>query len=137
MREAEVLPLDGTVKLVVTRYLHLHADLHYTTEVRWRDGEDRDGEGSGTPSENAHIETAAATESTTHMTRGPDGRPLLSYGFHFDEENDRMTVVALHPDAASVELHMEVGASAFSRFGEFIEMDVTGDYLVPGVGDTD
>ena len=48
---------------------------------------------------------------------------LLCYGFHLDEEASRMTVVAVHPDPASVELHMEVGASAFSRFGEFIELD--------------
>lgn len=38
---------------------------------------------------------------------------LLHYGFYLDEESSRMTVVAVHPDAASVELHMEVGAEAF------------------------
>lgn len=48
---------------------------------------------------------------------------LLSYGFHLDEEEARMTVVAVHPDAASVELHMEVGAEAFRGFADLIEME--------------
>lgn len=48
---------------------------------------------------------------------------LLSYGFHLDEDQSRMTVVAVHPDAASVELHMEVGAEAFRGFADLIEME--------------
>lgn len=48
---------------------------------------------------------------------------LISYGFYLDEDASRMTVVAVHPDTASVEFHMDVGASAFARFSEFIEMD--------------
>ena len=38
---------------------------------------------------------------------------LLSYGFYLDEDQSRMTVVAVHPDAASVEFHLEVGGEAF------------------------
>lgn len=48
---------------------------------------------------------------------------LLSYGFHLDEDESRMTVVAVHPDAASVELHMEVGGEAFRGFADLIEME--------------
>lgn len=88
LRETEVLPLDGTLKLVVSRYLHLHADLHYTTEVHWRDRED-----TGTPPASAHIEAAAATEGPIHMTRGPNGRPLLSYSF---QQQRRMRSGELH-----------------------------------------
>lgn len=88
LRDAEVLPLDGTVKLVVSRYLHLHADLYFTTEVHWRDRED-----AGTPPESAHIEEAAATEAPTHITRGPEGRALLSYGF---QQQRRMRSGELH-----------------------------------------
>lgn len=87
-REAEVLPLDGTIKLVVSRYLHLHTDLYFTTEVHWRDGED-----AGTPPASAHIEAAAATEGPTDMTRGSNGRPLLSYGF---QQQRRMRSGELH-----------------------------------------
>jgi len=48
---------------------------------------------------------------------------LLFYGFYLDEGSGRMTVVAVHPDAASVELHMDVGAAAFRRFADLIEME--------------
>lgn len=48
---------------------------------------------------------------------------LMSYGFYLDEQASRMTVVAVHPDASSVELHMEVGGEAFRGFAEFIEME--------------
>ncbi len=48
---------------------------------------------------------------------------LLFYGFYVDDEASRMTVVAVHPDAASVEDHMRVGASAFRRFADLIDME--------------
>lgn len=48
---------------------------------------------------------------------------LLFYGFYIDEETARMTVVAIHPDAASVETHMEVGGEAFRGFAELIVME--------------
>lgn len=48
---------------------------------------------------------------------------LLYYGFHLDEEAGRMAVVAVHPDAASVEHHMEVGGPAFKGFAHLIEME--------------
>lgn len=56
---------------------------------------------------------------------------LLSYGFYLDEEASRMTVVAVHPDAASVEFHMEVGASAFRGFSDLIEMEAIEIYGEP------
>jgi hypothetical protein len=34
---------------------------------------------------------------------------LLAYGFHLDEEAGLMPVTAVHPDSASLELHMDVG----------------------------
>lgn len=48
---------------------------------------------------------------------------LGSYGFYLDEESSTMTVVAVHPDAASVELHMEVGGAAFRDFADLIELE--------------
>lgn len=56
---------------------------------------------------------------------------LLHYGFYLDEDASRMTVVAVHPDAASVELHMEVGASAFRGFADLIEMEAIEVYGEP------
>lgn len=56
---------------------------------------------------------------------------LVLYGFYLDEDASRMTVVAVHPDAASVELHMEVGASAFREFADLIEMEAIEVYGEP------
>lgn len=50
-------------------------------------------------------------------TREPQ---LISYGFYLDEEAGRMTVVAIHPDSASLELHMEVGGPQFRKFKDLI-----------------
>ena len=37
----------------------------------------------------------------------------ISYGFYIDEDAGRMTVVAVHPDSASLERHMDVGGAEF------------------------
>lgn len=55
---------------------------------------------------------------------------LISYGFFIDEEASRMTVIAIHPDAASVELHMEVVGPRFRKYAELIDLlaiDVYGE----------
>lgn len=41
----------------------------------------------------------------------------IGYGFHFDEGENGMTVTAVHPDSASLELHMEVGREEFRKLG--------------------
>ncbi|MFP4634817.1 MAG: hypothetical protein ACLFRD_03055 [Nitriliruptoraceae bacterium] len=56
---------------------------------------------------------------------------LLYYGFHLDEAEQRMTVVAVHPDAASVELHLDVGREAFRGFADLIEMEAMEVYGEP------
>jgi hypothetical protein len=55
---------------------------------------------------------------------------LLSYGFYLDEETRRLAVVAVHPDARSLEYHMEVGGPAFRSFAQFLRLqaiEVYGD----------
>lgn len=55
---------------------------------------------------------------------------LLSYGFFLDEDEARLTVVAIHPDPASLEFHLEIGGSRFRGFAELLEMlsiDVYGE----------
>jgi hypothetical protein len=47
---------------------------------------------------------------------------LLAYGFHLDEEASRMTVTAVHPDSASLELHMEIGKEEFRKLGDMITL---------------
>lgn len=47
---------------------------------------------------------------------------LTSYGVFLDDARRRMTVVAVHPDAASLEYHMEVGAAEFQKFAGLIDL---------------
>jgi hypothetical protein len=47
---------------------------------------------------------------------------LIAYGFHIDEVRGRMTVTAVHPDSASLELHMEVGRDAFRTLSDLITL---------------
>lgn len=57
---------------------------------------------------------------------------LLSYAFHIDPENSTMTVVAVHPDHASLQLHLEIGGPEFRKVGEFIELRRIEVYGDPG-----
>lgn len=47
---------------------------------------------------------------------------LLAYGFHLDEGGSQMTVTAVHPDSASLELHMEIGREEFRKLGDMISL---------------
>ena len=47
---------------------------------------------------------------------------LIAYGFHLDEAAGLMTVTAVHPDNASLELHLEVGREEFRKLGEMITL---------------
>jgi hypothetical protein len=47
---------------------------------------------------------------------------LIAYGFHLDEDAGRMTVTAVHPDSASLELHMDVGREEFRKLGAIVTL---------------
>lgn len=47
---------------------------------------------------------------------------LISYGFFLNEDRTQMTVVAVHPDSASIEFHMDVCGAEFRKFAELIEL---------------
>lgn len=47
---------------------------------------------------------------------------LISYGVFLDEDRTQMTVVAVHPDSASLEYHMDVGGAEFRRFADLIDL---------------
>jgi hypothetical protein len=53
----------------------------------------------------------------------PKEPQLISYNFFFNEEGTRMTVVAVHPDSASMELHMKTGGPVFRKFAEWIDLE--------------
>ena len=55
---------------------------------------------------------------------------LIAYDFFIDEKENTMTCVALHPDSASMEFHMDVGWEKFRAFSQYIDqrsIDVYGE----------
>jgi hypothetical protein len=56
---------------------------------------------------------------------------LLHYAFYVDEAALLMTVVAVHPDSASLELHLEVGREEFRKLAPFIELQAIEVFGVP------
>ena len=47
---------------------------------------------------------------------------LISYGFFLDEDRTQMSVVAVHPDSASLQFHMDVGDAEFRKFADLIDL---------------
>lgn len=47
---------------------------------------------------------------------------LITYGFYIDEDQGKMTVVAVHPDPASLELHMDIGGEEFRKLGHLLRL---------------
>jgi hypothetical protein len=47
---------------------------------------------------------------------------LITYGFYIDDDAAKMTVVAVHPDSASLELHMDIGGREFSKLGHLLTL---------------
>jgi hypothetical protein len=47
---------------------------------------------------------------------------LVAYGFHIDEDAREMTVAAVHPDPASLELHLEVGGAEFRKLAHLLTL---------------
>jgi hypothetical protein len=47
---------------------------------------------------------------------------LISYGIYLDEAGSTMSVIAIHPDSASMEFHLEIGGPEFRKFAELIDL---------------
>lgn len=47
---------------------------------------------------------------------------LIAYAFHIDEDAGDMTVVAVHPDSASLELHIEVAGGEFRKLAHLLTL---------------
>ncbi|MGH3369100.1 MAG: hypothetical protein ACRDPR_03805 [Nocardioidaceae bacterium] len=47
---------------------------------------------------------------------------MVTHGFYLDEDADRMTVVSVHPDSASLERHMDLGGPEFKKLAPFLTL---------------
>lgn len=57
---------------------------------------------------------------------------ILAYDVYFNTDEDRMTVVHMHADQATLEYHMEVAGPKFPPIGELIELESIDVYGHPG-----
>lgn len=111
-QRVSVHPLDGTIELVVSRYLHIHADLYFTRAVDWDEtimarggvpspaidtpGDDSaDGEpANGEAADNGDDTLPAVAEAMVPgFPRGPDDAAMLSFPF---SQSRRMRSGELH-----------------------------------------
>jgi hypothetical protein len=56
---------------------------------------------------------------------------LITYGFYIDEDALSMTVVAVHPDSASLELHLDVGGTEFRKLAHMLTLTAIECYGLP------
>jgi hypothetical protein len=47
---------------------------------------------------------------------------MVTYGFYVDEDKLEMTVVSVHPNAASLERHIEMGGSEFKKLASYLTL---------------
>ncbi|HET7235230.1 MAG TPA: hypothetical protein VFK59_02230 [Actinomycetota bacterium] len=66
-------------------------------------------------------ELKAAVHELVEFVDANEPRPI-AYNVYLDERERRMTVVQVHPDSASMELHLKVAGPAFPRFTDLIEL---------------
>lgn len=74
-------------------------------------------------------ELRASVGELARFVEANEPRPA-AYEVFFDPDETRMTVLQVHPDSASMELHMRVAADAFRGFADLLTlrtMDVYGD----------
>ena len=57
---------------------------------------------------------------------------LLAYNVYFSDDGTTMTIVHVHPDAASLEYHLEVAGPVFRRFVELVTLSSIQIYGEPG-----
>ncbi|MDX1595302.1 MAG: CsiV family protein [Gammaproteobacteria bacterium] len=95
LRPVEIHPLDGTVRVVVSRYLHVYTNLYYTTPVQWtvmpgmggqrRSDEEETGDQQGENTDAGAMEPAynapTGGAGLPSVALGPDGNAMLSYPF--------------------------------------------------------
>ena len=62
---------------------------------------------------------------------------LLCDGFVIDADAGEMTVAAVHPDAASLELHLQLGGPRFAAIGRHIRLRSIEVYGEPGSAATE
>jgi hypothetical protein len=75
-------------------------------------------------------ELKTAMKQLVEFVEASAARPL-AYHMYIREDGTRMTVVQVHPDSESIELHMKVAGPAFAKFSELLKMSSMDVYGTP------
>ena len=63
----------------------------------------------------------ATARELAEFVEAKEARPI-AYEIYLDEDETTFTVVQIHPDSASMELHMEMAAPIFARFAPLLQL---------------
>ncbi|HET8526036.1 MAG TPA: hypothetical protein VFM81_05305 [Actinomycetota bacterium] len=77
-------------------------------------------------------EVKAAIRELAEFVDANEPRPI-AYNAYMDESSNRLTVLQVHPDSASLEHHMRIAGPAFPKFTEMIRMQAMDVYGEPSV----
>jgi len=71
--------------------------------------------------EGAWPELKAAIRALVAFVEGCQPQ-MRTYAFYVDEDANEMTVVSVHPDSASLERHIEIGAPEFEKLSPLLTL---------------
>ena len=79
-----------------------------------------------------YIDTSDVREGALEELKGAIGEltgfveshepQIVSYAVYFSRDGSQMTVIQVHPDSASLDLHMEVAGPRFGRFANLLTL---------------
>ncbi len=78
-------------------------------------------------------ELKSAVKELVDFVEANETRPLV-YNIYVDEDTRRMTVVQIHPDSESLELHMKIAGPVFLRFVSLVDLLAIDIYGEPSAG---
>ena len=56
---------------------------------------------------------------------------MIAFHMYLNEDGDRLSIVQVHPDSASLEFHMQVNAKHFATAFDWLEESTSGQYFGP------
>ena len=75
-------------------------------------------------------ELKSAMKELVEFVKANEPRPI-AYEVYLNEDGTKVTVVQIHPDSASMELHMKVAAPEFAKFTDLVMLQAMDVYGTP------
>jgi quinol monooxygenase YgiN len=75
-------------------------------------------------------EVQTALKELVEFVEANEAAPI-AYNVYFSDDGTRMSVVQIHPNAASMEFHMKVAGPIFGKFADLLELSRVDFYGTP------